>query len=105
MSVLEMAKLYYPRLWDKSRLEALVDAGRLTEEEYRECLGEISLNQNDDPAAWSQPAAVTLAGAGETVDLEGMTVKQLKTCAQERGISLAGKTLKEDIVEAVKAAF
>ncbi len=40
MSVLEMAKLYYPRLWDKSRLEALVEAGRLTEEELREIVGE-----------------------------------------------------------------
>lgn len=29
-TVFEMAKQYYPRLWDKSRLEALVEAGRLT---------------------------------------------------------------------------
>jgi len=35
MSVYEMARLYYPRLWDKSRLDALVEAGRLTEEEYQ----------------------------------------------------------------------
>lgn len=35
MSVYEMARQYYPRLWDKPRLEALVKAGRLTEEEYR----------------------------------------------------------------------
>ena len=33
MTVFEMAKLYYPRLWDKSRLEALVRAGRLTQAE------------------------------------------------------------------------
>ena len=33
MSVYEMAKLYYPRLWDKARLEALVAAGRLTQAE------------------------------------------------------------------------
>lgn len=33
MSVFEMAKQYYPRLWDKSRLEALVKSGRLMEEE------------------------------------------------------------------------
>ena len=39
MSILEMAKLYYPRLWDKSRLEALVEAGRLTEEELKEIVG------------------------------------------------------------------
>ena len=40
MSVYEMAKLYYPRLWDKSRLEALVEAGRLTEEEFEEITSE-----------------------------------------------------------------
>ena len=39
MSVFEMAKQYYPRLWDKSRLEALVAAGRLTEEELLEIVG------------------------------------------------------------------
>lgn len=33
MSVYEMAKAYYPRLWDTARLEALVAAGRLTREE------------------------------------------------------------------------
>ena len=33
MSVYEMAEKYYPRLWDKSRLDALVEAGRLTAEE------------------------------------------------------------------------
>lgn len=30
MSVFEMAKKYYPRLWGKERIEALVAAGRLT---------------------------------------------------------------------------
>ncbi len=40
MEVFEMAAAYYPRLWDKPRLEALVKAGRLTEEEYREIVGE-----------------------------------------------------------------
>ena len=39
MSVLELAKQYYPRLWDKSRLEALVEAGRLTELEFAEITG------------------------------------------------------------------
>lgn len=33
MSVYEMAKMYYPRLWDESRILALVEAGRLTGEE------------------------------------------------------------------------
>lgn len=33
MTVLEMALKYYPRLWSKDRIEALVAAERLTEEE------------------------------------------------------------------------
>lgn len=42
MSVYEMAKKYYPRLWDKTRLQKLVQAGKLTEEEYREIVGDDS---------------------------------------------------------------
>lgn len=34
MSVYLLARKYYPRLWDKERLEALVAAGKLTKEEY-----------------------------------------------------------------------
>ena len=34
MSVYELAKKYYPRLWDRERLEALLAAGKLTQEEY-----------------------------------------------------------------------
>ena len=34
MSVYELARKYYPRLWDKSRLDALLAAGKLTQEEY-----------------------------------------------------------------------
>lgn len=42
MSVYELAKKYYPRLWDKPRLEALVQAGRLTLKELAELtVGEI----------------------------------------------------------------
>lgn len=37
-TVFELAKMYYPRLWDKSRLEALVKAGRLTAEEFQEII-------------------------------------------------------------------
>ena len=33
MSVYEMAQKYYPRLWDDARIDALVQAGRLTNEE------------------------------------------------------------------------
>ena len=38
MSVYDMAELYYPRLWDKARLEALVAAGRLTQAEMDEII-------------------------------------------------------------------
>lgn len=34
MSVYLLAQKYYPRLWDKERLEALLAAGRLTQEEF-----------------------------------------------------------------------
>lgn len=34
MTVYEMAQKYYPRLWDRDRLEALLAAGKLTQEEY-----------------------------------------------------------------------
>ncbi len=51
MSVYEMAKRYYPRLWDKSRIEALVAAGRLTEEEVEEILQGGSQSNNNDRGA------------------------------------------------------
>ena len=38
MTVFDMAKKYYPRLWDKKRIEALYKAGKLTEEEYNEII-------------------------------------------------------------------
>ena len=40
MSVFDMAKKYYPRLWNKERVLALVKAGRLTREEAEEILKE-----------------------------------------------------------------
>ena len=40
MSVYEMAKKYYPRLWDRERIEKLVEAGKLTEEEAKKITGE-----------------------------------------------------------------
>lgn len=40
MTVYEMAKKYYPRLWDRSRLEALVEANRLTRYEMDEIIAE-----------------------------------------------------------------
>jgi len=33
MNVLELAKKYYPRLWNAERIEKLVEAGKLTREE------------------------------------------------------------------------
>ena len=39
MTVYEMAKKYYPRLWPIERIEALYKAGKLTEEEYKEIVG------------------------------------------------------------------
>ena len=35
----ELAKKYYPRLWDINRINALYEAGKLTEEEYNEIAG------------------------------------------------------------------
>lgn len=40
MTVYELAKKYYPKLWDKNRLAALVAADKLTVEEYEEITGE-----------------------------------------------------------------
>jgi len=42
MTVYELALRYYPRLWDKSRIEALVEAGRLSEAEAKEIMAEKS---------------------------------------------------------------
>lgn len=39
MSVYELAQKYYPRLWDKARLEALLAAGRLSQEEFEQLVG------------------------------------------------------------------
>lgn len=43
-SVYEMAQRYYPRLWDKQRLAALVEAGRLTQAEYGQITGITEAN-------------------------------------------------------------
>lgn len=39
MSVYELARKYYPRLWDRERLEALLAAGRLSKEEFDQLVG------------------------------------------------------------------
>ena len=41
MDVKGLAIKYYPRLWNINRLKALVAAGKLSEEEYKEITGEI----------------------------------------------------------------
>lgn len=40
MDVFELAKQYYPRLWDRARIQALADAGKLTEEQMEHILEE-----------------------------------------------------------------
>ena len=40
MSVYQLAEQYYPRLWGKERLKALVEAKRLTAKEYKALTGE-----------------------------------------------------------------
>lgn len=40
MSVFEMAKKYYPRLWDRERIERLIQADKLTMEEAEEIMKE-----------------------------------------------------------------
>ena len=40
MTPYEMAKHYYPKLWDKQRLKYLVDAEKITKEQYKEITGE-----------------------------------------------------------------
>ena len=38
MDVFELAKKYYPRLWNRERILALVEAGRLTQAQAEEIL-------------------------------------------------------------------
>ena len=40
MTVKEMAEKYYPNLWSIDRLKALVVAGKLSEEDFKEITGE-----------------------------------------------------------------
>ena len=39
MTVYELAQKYYPRLWDRDRLKALLAAGRLTQAEFDQLVG------------------------------------------------------------------
>lgn len=40
MTVLEMAQKYYPQYWSWERLEALKDAGKLTQEQVAQVVNE-----------------------------------------------------------------
>lgn len=40
MTVKEMAEKYYPMLWNKDRLSALVKANKLSLQDYQEIVGE-----------------------------------------------------------------
>lgn len=39
MDVKELAQKYYPQYWGIGRLASLVDAGKLTEDDYKEITG------------------------------------------------------------------
>lgn len=43
MTAFEMAMKYYPNLWDKSRLDQLLTAGKLTKEECDKITNKTSL--------------------------------------------------------------
>ena len=73
-----------------------------TDGTVQECIRETNFSPDGDPAAWSSPDKPAPAAA-EAVDLEAMTIPQLKEYAKEHGINLAGKTLKADIVAAIRA--
>ena len=42
MTVFDMAKTYYPRLWPEQRIAALVEAGRLTQGQADEIMGQTA---------------------------------------------------------------
>lgn len=42
MTVFEMAKKYYPKYWDKTRLEKLLKAKKLTRDEFDEIINNQS---------------------------------------------------------------
>ena len=45
MTVYELAQKYYPRLWNKDRIDTLYKAGKLTEEEYHSSVGEVEVSE------------------------------------------------------------
>ena len=45
MSVYELAKKYYPRLWNRERIDALYQSKKLTKEEYHSIVGESEVDE------------------------------------------------------------
>lgn len=48
-TVFNMAKKYYPNLWSKARLDALLAAGKLTQMEYDTIVKEEDASGNQNP--------------------------------------------------------
>ncbi len=46
-TVKDMAMEYYPRLWNRQRLETLVAAGRLSEEDFNEIIAAKTPTANE----------------------------------------------------------
>lgn len=40
MTAYELAKKYYPRLWDKTRIDKLLEAEKISQEEYQKIISE-----------------------------------------------------------------
>lgn len=47
MTILDLAKRYYPRLWDDRRLDMLVAAGQLTQQEVEKVKEEANETASD----------------------------------------------------------
>lgn len=57
----------------------------------------------DTPEEAAEKAKI-LTADGESFNLDGMTVAQLKEFAEENGIDIGGATKKQDIIDAIVAA-
>ena len=70
MSVYEMAKQYYPRLWDKAKVESLVYAGKLTTVEMAEIVGEDNATEIVRNAKIAEISAACNAAIVAGVDIQ-----------------------------------
>lgn len=41
MTVYELAKKYYPILWNRARIDTLYKAGKLSEQEYKDIINNV----------------------------------------------------------------